>query len=128
MALTRSEWPAVYGSRASSASASALMAPTYACRVSASASLTDFIIVLKAAVSVSTSSEKPVSATGWSKSRDVVISERERDSLSIGLEIVRASQKLANVARAKAPSAMTSTEVKAFCIGTRVAASMESSA
>ena len=79
-------------------------------------------------VSVSTSSEKPVSATGWSKSRDDVISDSERDSVSIGLEIVRASQTLAKVARPKAPSAMSSTDVKAFCIGTRVAASMESSA
>ena len=48
-ALTRSEWPAVYGSRASSANASARIAPTYASRVSASAAASEAITVLKVA-------------------------------------------------------------------------------
>ena len=56
--------------------------------------MTDRIIVLNASVSVSTSSEKPVAGTGWSKSREAVISDSDVDSVSIGREIVRASHTL----------------------------------
>ena len=104
------------------------MAPTYALRVSASAALTDCIIVLNAAVSESTSSEKPVSGTGLSKSRDFVISDSDCDSVPIGREIVRASQTLANAASANEPMAINNTEISARCMGPRADAPIESSA
>ena len=56
------------------------------------------------------------------------MSDNDRDSVSIGREIVRASQTLANPASANDPSAMKNTARKAFCIGTRVEAAIESSA
>ena len=90
--------------------------------------LTDSIMVLNAAVSVSISRIDPLVATGRSKSRVLVISESDRDSVSIGREIVRASQKLAIAARANEQIAKISIARSAACSGSRVDAAIESSA
>ena len=84
--------------------------------------------MLKAAVSVSTSRLKPVVGTGWSKSRDAVISDSDFDSLSIGREIVRASQTLAKPASANEADRDEQHGASASCIGTRVDGAIESSA
>ena len=105
-----------------------MIAPTYALRRSDSAVLTDCIIVLNVAVSASTSRLTPVAGSGLSKSRVEVIADRDLDSVSIGREIERASQKLATAASANEQIAKTSIALRAFFIGTRVDSPIESSA
>ena len=93
----------MYGSRQSSAAASALIAPTYAISVWASAAATAAIIWLNVSLSPSTSRLEPVTSSWRLKScaRAMVVSCCE--SVSIGWAMLRATQRLAAALRTSAP-------------------------
>jgi len=96
----------VYGSRASSAAASARIAPVYAASVCASASATDAINALNVSVSASTSRLEPVIGSRAVTSCEAAMTASDVESRSIGSVSSRASQKLPMSASAAAPIAM----------------------